>query len=83
MVFATEELSVFIASLSSFRRSMVNGRAGIFHTGEIDWQTEVSVTELILRKFPSSPEKPVEPHMHKQCIPGAPSDFSSAWERGY
>ena len=37
--------------------------------------TEVSVTELILRKFPSSPEKPGEPHMHKQCVPGTPSDF--------
>ena len=21
--------------------------------------------------------------MRKQCVPGAPSDFSSAWERGY
>ena len=21
--------------------------------------------------------------MHKQCVPAAPSDFSSAWERGY
>ena len=31
--------------------------AGIFHTGEIDRQTEVSATELTLRKFPSSPEK--------------------------
>ena len=22
-------------------------------------------------------------HMHEQCVPGAPSDFSSTWERGY
>ena len=22
-------------------------------------------------------------HMRKQCVPGASSDFSSAWERGY
>ena len=57
--------------------------AGIFHIGEIDWQTEVSVRELILQKFPSFPETPGEPRMHKQCVPGAPSDFSSAWERGY
>ena len=55
--------------------------AGIFHIGEIDWQTEVSVTELILRKSPSSPEKPGELRMRKQCVPGAPSDFSSTWER--
>ena len=54
--------------------------AGIFHTGKIDRQTKVSVTELILRKFPSSPEKPWEPHMRKQCVPGAPSDFSSTWD---
>ena len=39
--------------------------------------------ELILRKFPSSPEKPRELRMRKQCVPGAPSDFLSAWERGY
>ena len=57
--------------------------AGIFHTGEIDLQTKVSVTEQILQKFPSSPEKPGKPRMHKQCVPGTPSDFSSAWERGY
>ena len=56
--------------------------AGIFHTGVIDLQTEVSVMELILRKFPSSPEKHGEPRMHKQCVPGALSDFSSTWERG-
>ena len=41
--FASEEVSVYIASSSLFRRSMV--MAGIFETGEIDWQTEVSVTE--------------------------------------
>ena len=57
--------------------------AGIFHTGEIDWQTGVSVSEQILRKFLSSPEKPGELRMCKQCVPGAPSDFSSACERGY
>ena len=56
--------------------------AGIFHTREIDLQTEVNVTELILRKLPSSPEKPGELHMHKQCVPGAPSDFLSTWEQG-
>ena len=22
-------------------------------------------------------------HMREQCVPGAPPDFSSAWERGH
>ena len=56
--------------------------AGIFHTGEINWQTKVSVTELILWKFPSSSEKPGELRMRKQCVQGAPSDFLSTWEQG-
>ena len=51
--------------------------AGILHTREIHRQTEVSVTEQTLQKFLSSPEKPGEPCMRKQCVPGAPSDFVS------
>ena len=55
--------------------------AGIFHTGEIDWQTEVSITKLIYGGF-QIPQKPGEPHMYKQCVPGPPSNLSSAWEQG-
>ena len=54
--------------------------AGIFHTREIDLQTDISVVELILRKFPSSPEKPGEPRMRKHSlVPGARKKRRSAW----
>ena len=71
ITFASEGLSVSITSVSSFWRS--RSMASIFHTREIDWQTEDSVMEQILQKFPSSPEKPGEPHMRKQCVPDTPS----------
>ena len=64
---ASEELSVFIASLSLFPRSMVNGRHLSHQKNRLT--TEVSVTELILRKFPSSPETPGElGNFHKKSI---------------
>ena len=37
-------------------------------------------TCTVVSKFP---RKHGELHMHEQCVPGTPSDFSSTWERNW